>query len=153
MEKKVKLVNLAKLGSKLSTTSDQVKFCQEHKILPTEVNCDICNTPTSTVQISGNKSYFRCCQKKYNLRKNTILENSKMSLRKFILMLYCFVTPTFTCAQVQEETSITSDEESEADQTTSKTTVNKYYTMLRHMICDEMLVIGKEKIGGVHKTV
>ena len=146
ISKTMRKVNLVKLGAKLSTTSDQIKYCQENNILPSETNCNKCGKVLSTGHRNGNECYFRCCQKKYNLRKNTLLENAKISLRKFILLIYCFVNPTFTYSQVMEETSITSIEEEDESKTTAKTTVNKYYTMFRNMICDEMLLIGNKKI-------
>ena len=153
MSRTEKRINLVKLGAMLATTSEQVKFCQTHNILPTHHTCENCGKQLTKVQVIGNECFFRCCQKKYNLRKGTLLERAKISLRKFILLTYCFIVSTFTYAQVMEETSVSSDEDDDDYKTTAPTTINKYNTMIRHMICDEMLVIGDKKIGGDNMTV
>ena len=50
-----------------------------------------------------NNTYFRCetesCHKKFSVRKDTVLYNSKMSFRRWVLMLYCFTKLTWTYSQ------------------------------------------------------
>ena len=67
--------------------------------------------------IHGRKAFFRCCQNKISVRRGTILEGSKISVRKFILLAYSFVNPTLTYSQVQEQTTVTSDEDEEDSET------------------------------------
>ena len=153
MDRKPTRISLVKLGSMPSNTSDQVKFCQTYNILPTDHVCEKCGKQVSKVHLKGTESFFRCCQKKQSLKKGTILENCKIIIRKFILLMYTFIVLTFTYNQVMEETSVTSDEDDDHSKTTAPTTINKYYTMFRHMICDEMLLIGNNKIGGPTMTV
>ena len=50
-----------------------------------------------------NNTYFRCetenCHKKISVRADTVLFGSKMSFRRWVLMLYCFTKLTWTYAQ------------------------------------------------------
>lgn len=50
-----------------------------------------------------NNTYFRCetenCHKKISVRADTVLFNSKMSFRRWVLMLYCFTKLTWTYGQ------------------------------------------------------
>ena len=76
-------------------------------------------------------------------------------MRKLILLAYSFVNPTLTYSQVKEQTTVTSDEDEEDLETkeTSSNTINKFNEIFRHMICDQMLLDGNNKIGGAGKTV
>ena len=126
--------------------------------MPTSVNCEVCNKELSHVKFIGNLCYFQCCKTRYNIRKNTMLEGAHISLRKFVLLIYCFLLPHLTYDQVIIETTNTSDDDSEDDDSerykkTSPSTVSKYYTMFRNIITDAMLAMGDRKIGGAGTTV
>ena len=79
-------INFIKLGRLLETIEDQIKFCQEHFILPKTTNCQKCGKVIQKVTVSGRKVVFRCCESKVSIHKGTILEGSKISLGKFILL-------------------------------------------------------------------
>ena len=71
----------------------------------------------------------------------------------FVLLTYCFVNPTLTYQQVQDQSSVTSGEDEEECRETSSNTINKFNEIFRNMICDQMLLDGDNKIGGVGLTV
>ena len=105
-----KTLSLVKLANKVSTTKKQIKFLQSKNLLPTSQKCPACNSTLTklgnlyvisyNVVISGlldyvgRKARFRCsCKQRgcISLRSGTIVENSKMSLRRFILLFYTFI--------------------------------------------------------------
>ena len=70
-------------------------------------------------------------------------------------MAYCFTNPEMTYSMIQNETTMTSDEECEEnDQMTSSNTISKYFELFRTLICEEMIEISKtRKIGGINTEV
>ena len=83
---------------------------------------------------------FPNCKKKYSLRKKTILSFASISIRKFILLVYTFISCLWTYQQVKTEVNVTSsdDEESEDKDKESKhvallsdKTISRFYTIFR----------------------
>ena len=69
-----------------------------------------------------------------------MLYNSKLSIRRFILLVYAFTQPNWTYAQVDNEVCMTSDEEeSSTSQALSPVSINVYSTYFREIIADHMI--------------
>ena len=84
--------------------------------------------------------------------------NANISLHKFILLVYIFALNLWSYSEIQKETNLSSDEESESDDegeswVLSSNTRNKYLTLFRNMIGKEMLHIGGNMIGFPWQTV
>ena len=96
--------NFARLLKKLQTGSDQVEFLQEFGILPKSRKCGICDKVLNEIFVKKKKYYFfRCsdCDKQISIRTDTILSNSNLSIRKFVLLVYIFVMNYWTYRQIQ----------------------------------------------------
>ena len=116
---------------------------QENGVLPRSHVCDGCNRNLSVVRVGAKEYYyFYCstCKKKYSLRKQTILSFASISIRKFILLVYTFISCLWTYQQVKTEVNVTSsdDDESEVDDKESKhvallsdKTISRFYTIFR----------------------
>lgn len=68
-------------------------WCQELGLVPSEVVCDACHSPTVLLNHSCADNWtWRCpkrgCQKRISLRRGTIFENSKLSISKALQLLY-----------------------------------------------------------------
>ena len=69
-----------------------------------------------------------------------MLYNSKLSIRRFILLVYAFTQPNCTYKQVDNEVCMTSDEEdSSTSKTLSPVSINVYSTYFREIIADHMI--------------
>ena len=82
-----------------------------------------------------------------SIRKGIILEGSKISLQKFILLT------TLTYQHVQDQSSVTSGEDEEGCRETRSNTINTFNEIFRNMVCDQMLLDVDNKIGRVGLTV
>ena len=135
-------INLGKLLVKIPDLKSQVKFLQETKVLPITQTCDPCNKVLTKLATKSNFVYFQCglCRKRISIRRGTVLWNSKLSLRRFILLVYSFTQHNWTYKQVDTEVCITSDED---ENTTSKTlsskSIDKYSKYFREIIADFMI--------------
>ena len=103
-------MNMAKLCRRLQTVDDQVQFMISENLFPKTVQCKNCDTILENYKIRGNYVYFHCglCKCNNNIRSGTFLEESRISLRRFILLSYSFVTTTMTYKQIQHEVTVTS---------------------------------------------
>ena len=151
-------INISKLSAKIPDLKSQVKFLQENLILPTTQTCDPCNQIITKLSNEGSKVFFRCgkCKSKISIRKGTVLYNSKLSLRRFILLVYSFTQHNWTYKQVENEVCITSDEdESEDAVRISPNTINNFTKYFREIISDDMIEKNQSdnKIGGIGMTV
>ena len=88
-------------------------FFQDNNILPKSRVCESCCNTLTTVHTLGHYHYFQCksCNKKYSLRKNTFLYNANVSLRKFVLLIYIFITNCWSYNQIRVETDLTTSGE------------------------------------------
>ena len=137
-------INMGKLLGKIPDLKSQIKFLQDTKILPDKQTCSKCNKVLRKATVEGNFVFFRCgmCKKRISIRKGTILWNSKLSLRRFILLVYSFTQQTWTYKQVENEVCITTDEENEEESSStilSSKSINKYSTFFRELIADYMM--------------
>ena len=98
-----KVINFVKLAKKVDSDEDQIRFLQETNIFPIETKCESCNSTVSKIYVDKNYHYFRCvkCKVKISVRDQTFLSKSRISLRKFILLVYIFVTNLWTYQQIQ----------------------------------------------------
>jgi hypothetical protein len=102
------------------------------------MNCEGCNAHLTTVQSFGRYHFFKCnaCKKKFSVRKNTFLSQANVSLRKFILLIYIFVSNFWSYKQIQRETDLTSSESDNSDDNKDGSsssvlamdTISKYFT-------------------------
>ena len=99
----MKPLNYGRLLKKLNTEEDQIKFLQQHDILKTEINCLTCSKLLTKVYSHKDYYYFRCleCAKKMSIRTNSLLSNSKVSLRKFTIMAYNLCSNYFNYKELQ----------------------------------------------------
>ena len=135
-------INIGKLISKIPDLKSQVKFLQDTDIFPQTQTCDQCNKVLTKLCIEGNFVFFWCgnCKKRISIRKGTVLYNSKLSIRRFILLVYAFTQPNCTYKQVDNEVCMTSDEEdSSTSKTLSPVSINVYSTYFREIIADHMI--------------
>ena len=104
--------------------------------------CDSCNLHLTTVHSVGSYHFFYCkyCKKKFSLRNNTFLANANISLRKFVLLIYVFVSNYWTYKVIQKETDISSESDTESVESDSvsssvlgKATISKYFNFFRYV--------------------
>ena len=81
-------INLGRLTPLIQDLKGQVNFLQNTEILPTKQTCQKCNKVLNKQSNRGYFVYFRCttCKKRISARKGTVLSDSKISLRRFILL-------------------------------------------------------------------
>ena len=111
-------LTFVKLASKVDNTKKQVRFLQKHKILPMEQKCPHCNKALTYLgsynlsrylrfleifftEFRKRNASFRCfCQKRVciSVKKGTILDKAKISMRRLILLFYTFLQ-CYTYAQ------------------------------------------------------
>ena len=144
-------INISKVSAKIPDLKSQIKFLQENQILPKIQTCVPCNQIITKLSNEGSKVFFRCgkCKSKISIRKGTVLYNSKLSLRRFILLVYSFTQHNWTYKQVENEVCITSDEdESEDAVRISPNTINIFTKYFREIISDDMI----ERINLIRKS-
>ena len=158
----MKHLNFGKLVKLLDTENKQIEFLQKHGILKKSDNCSKCGMHLDVIHRDRKYNYFYCndCKSKSSIRANSVLSNANISMRKFALLVYVFVSNFWTYRQImvsifyrshvsimsiscKEETDLTSEEEeSDSEQGTnsvlSSSKINKYFTMFRDVICEEM---------------
>ena len=172
---KYKSLNLFNLGKLLSDNDKTIEFCQSIGLLPTEGKCPNCkDTLTRLYKINRNgrkrqQLRFQCnkqkCKKKNKnhvpVRKNTWFSNANVSLRKSILLIYCFVNK-FPYDIAVNETSISSGSDSDNPAPSvlkkrklesSVETVTDYYNYCREICCHIVENVKPQKIGGPGLTV
>ena len=167
---KYKTVNLFGIGQILSNSDKTIEFCQEVGLLPKSVICKSCGSKLDKVykinRIGRKRQQYRfqcnkqVCKKTNKnhipLRKTTWFENANISLRKSILLLYCFVNKLpYDLAISETSGSSASDSNEESASVlkrrkleSSKETVNDYYNYCREICCYIVENIKPQKIGG-----
>ena len=126
-------VNLGRLTPLLQDLKGQIEFLEKTEILPTKQTCTDCDQVLTKRSNKGYFVYYRCtkCSKRISARSGTILSGSKLSFRRFILMVYSFCQFNWTCGQTQQEVCVTSDgeegEDSESSTQLSSRSINKYF--------------------------
>ena len=95
--------NYGKLLKRLQTRKDQIAFLHELGLIPKSRKCENCEKVLDVIYSQKDYNFFRCfaCDKKFSVRADTILSNSKISLRKFVLLIYLFIANYWTYKQIQ----------------------------------------------------
>jgi len=168
-----KAINMRLLNQKLQTCENEstIAFAQHTGMLPSALTCP-CGSYIDKFKIeeksNGWKSAdFKChqknCKTKFNIRKKTLFENTKLKRHPVFLLMYTF-TQFLTYDKVIAEASDIPDFEFYPDtnephiQTVYKkvgrSTVAKYFTQFRAWICMWALEHYSEtKIGGEGMTI
>ena len=91
-------ISCAKLALMLSTVLNQIKLLQTLGIFPTKVRCEHCDKELVKCDIKTQRVVFTCenCRKDFPIRKNTVLENCKLSFRRWLMLAFSFVKPNWT---------------------------------------------------------
>ena len=90
-------ISAAKLGKLLSKVKKQIDVLQETRILPKQFSC-ACDNCVDAYTILKDRIVFKCelCGKKFPIRKDTVLEGSNLSNRRWIMLAYSFVKINWT---------------------------------------------------------
>jgi len=157
---KLKSMNLFTLGRTLNDENKTIDFLQELNLLPKSANCPTCKNILAKlycikrVKHERNHYLFQCNRRKCKnkgqnqvpLRKGSWFEGGKLSLRKTVLLIYCFINK-FSYKSAVQESSVSSAEETENEEVqplkrrkleTSEETVADYYNYCRE-ICAEIV--------------
>ena len=91
-------ISCARLSLMLTTVLKQIELLQCIGIFPRKVKCDQCEHEINQCAIKSQKIVFTCdiCRKEYRIRKNTVLENSRLSNRRWMLLAFSFIKPNWT---------------------------------------------------------
>jgi len=171
----LKCANLFQLGKLLSSESDTVDLCQDLELLPRSVKCPTCKCNIDKLycilrstrvkaqyRFQCNKS--KCKRKGKNhvpIRKNTWFAGSNISLRKSLILIYCFINKFSYKIAVQESSISSASDESDIEQKplkkrrieTSTETISDYYNYCREVCSLNIENCINKKIGGKDKIV
>ena len=122
-------ISVGRLVLMLTTVGEQLMFLMKHDI------------------ISDNGRYWRC--KDYavmtSCRYGTVLYQSKMKIKNWVLLAYCFTERHRTHASTVNEASL--PQEGYVDRTLSTRTILRWFRYFR-MLCRDDFKKNKSKIGG-----
>ena len=152
------IINLFDLFSETDTVEKTILFPQKHNLLPKKVNCPKCGIIIDKIDCRAKKGSnlrleFRCrkrtCRIEISARRNTWFDKSKLSLRKSLVLVYCFVRKFDFNTAIRETSGRFCGGE-----VTGTETVSDIYSYCRE-VCVESLYSGKDvkKIGGQNFTV
>ena len=97
--------------------------------------------------VKGNGRYWRCkdCAVMTSCRYGTVLYQSKMKIKNWVLLAYCFTERHRTHASTVNEASL--PQEGYVDRTLSTRTILRWFRYFR-MLCRDDFKKNKSKIGG-----
>ena len=139
-------ISVGRLALMLTTLGQQFMFLMEHDIISPTGVCHKClQVITGNWIVKGNFRYWICvaCKVVTSCRFGTVLYKSKMKLKNWVLLAYCFTKRNGTYAQTVNEASL--PQEGYEDRSLSTRTINRFFSML----CWQDIRKNKEKIGGV----
>ena len=171
-------INLYRLSKKLIDEDETVNYCQQVGLIARAVSCPTCKVRLDKIYLvkragrSRAERRFQCnrrkCRVKKNqvsIRKRTWFEKSHLSLRKSLLITYCFINKLPYRSTIHEtsissaDSSSTSSAASSASESqvlsTSTETIADYFSYCRE-VCEwavETKLGSNNPIGGVGKTV
>ena len=122
-------ISVGRLVLMLTTVGEQLMFLMKHDI------------------ISDNGRYWRCkdCAVMTSCRYGTVLYQSKMKIKNWVLLAYCFTERHRTHASTVNEASL--PQEGYVDRTLSTRTILRWFRYFR-MLCRDDFKKNKSKIGG-----
>ena len=145
-------INFAKLFHETTTFESTIIFCQKFDLLPKVINCKNCGAILEKYYINKNSPYYRCnktsCRSKQYLTKNTWFEGRRISIKKTLILTYCFYIKASFDSAIRETSGTFFNEEE-----TSPETVSDTYSYCREVCTEILLKDGAVQIGGVNCTV
>ena len=146
------MASLASLTLRMVTIASTISLLQEMEILPTMATCSTCLTSMGKYKTNTNYHYFECgkCRQKTSILHNSVLSNSNIKLREFVLLMYQFCGHNKTYETVTKETHLPQPGYKETH--LSGHTINKWFSYFRYL-CMEDAKTNVEKIGGEDNVV
>lgn len=86
--------NFSRLLSETDSHDKIIEFAQKFGILPRSVICDSCGKVLTKCFTDRDYTFFRCscsARRKLSVTHDTILKNSKITIRTFFIIVYGFV--------------------------------------------------------------
>ena len=118
----------------LTTVGQQYLFLQQHDIIPSTGVCHKCHQVIlGSPIVKGNERFWNCkkCKAVTTTRFGTVLYKSKMKLKNWILLAFCFTERNKSYAHTSNEASL--PQEGYEDRTLSGTTMNRWYRFFRKL--------------------
>ena len=146
-------VSCGRLALMLTSLSRVIEFLQGLNILPTMGICHHCSTSIhGNYKTKGTKAFWLCpsCKFTPTIRQDTVLYNSNMQLKRFVMMAYCFTQQNKTVAQTINECNL--PDENYSDNSLSPDTVNRWFNYFRKLCLNDWLE-NVEKLGGENQIV
>ena len=146
------VASLASLTLRMVTIASTICLLQEMEILPTTATCSTCHTSMGQYKTNHHYHYFECgkCHHKTSILHNTVLSNSNMKLREFVLLMYQFCGHHKTYETVIKETHLPQPGYKETY--LCGNTINKWFSYFRYL-CMEDAMKNVQKIGGEDDVV
>ena len=127
-------ISIVRLVLMLTTVGQQYLFLQQHDIIPSTGVCHKCHQVIlGSPIVKGNERFWNCkkCKAVTTTRFGTVLYKSKMKLKNWILLAFCFTERNKSYAQTSNEASL--PQEGYEDRTLSGTTMNRWYRFFRKL--------------------
>ena len=141
-------ISVGRLVLMLTTVGEQLMFLMKHDIISDNGLCHKCDQViTGEWVVKGNGRYWRCkdCAVMTSCRYGTVLYQSKMKIKNWVLLAYCFTERHRTHASTVNEASL--PQEGYVDRTLSTRTILRWFRYFR-MLCRDDFKKNKSKIGG-----
>ena len=168
-------MNLFTLSRLCLTDKSTIQYCQKKGLLPKKTKCPTCKNTLKIVKkrLMKNRkrsTYFFKCTKAFcrksgkdcvQLRKGSFFANSKLSFRRNLFLIYCFLKK-MSYADAIYECSISEDEVPNIDTAStniripkmSSNTVARFYDRCREICTESIVTMQKQnKIGGKDEIV
>ena len=141
-------ISVGNLVLMLTTYGQQVAFLIQHDILSSTGLCYKCNNVITGQCIEKtNARYWKCksCNVLTTARFGTVLYKSKLKLKNWILLAFCFIERNRTYAQTKAEASL--PQEGYEDRTLSERTINRWFRFFRSL-CRKDFRKNRVQLGG-----
>ena len=128
-------ISVGRLVLMLTTLGEQLLFLMQHDIISPTGVCHKClQVITGDWIVKGNLRYWKClaCKVVTSCRFGTVLYKSKLKIKNWVLLAYCFTERNRTYAQTANEASL--PQEGYEDRTLSPRTINRWFRYFR-MLC------------------
>ena len=142
-------INLFRLALKLANEDSTVEYCQQLGLIGREASCPSCKAKLNKIYVvkragrSHSERRFQCnkktCKAKHKnqipIRKGTWFGKSHLSLRKSLLLVYCFIEKLPYKHTIRETSISSADSDSDNANilTTSTETIADYFSYCREV--------------------